>query len=206
MGRITDITKQKNKSRVNVFVDGSFACGLNELTLLKYALKIGDEIDSEQLEKIQIKSEEQSATDGAMKYATTYVRSENQMRAYLLQKGYVDALVEKIMDKLKYYGYINDEKLALSYAGANKDKKSVNKIKYDLIKMEIDKQIIDLALEEIDSEDQHSACEKCAQKYVRAHKNAQKQKVMAHLYSKGFSMSDIYSVVDDIEFIGGGEL
>lgn len=203
MGKITDITKQKNKSRVNVFVDGSFACGLNELTLLKYSLKIGDEISSEELEEIQIRSEEQSATDNAMKYATTYIRSENQMRAYLIQKGYVDTLVEKIISKLKYYGYINDEKLAISYVLSNKDKKSAGKIKFDLIKMEIDKQIIDLALEEIDGEDQLFACEKSAQKYLRTHKNAQKQKLMAHLYSKGFSMSDIYSVVDDIEREGG---
>ena len=203
MGRITEITKQKNKSRVNVFIDGSFACGLNELTLLRYSLKVGDEIDSEELEKIQVKSEEQSAIDNAMKYATTYLKSEMQMRAHLTQKGYVGVLIDKIMDKLKYYGYINDEKLAISYVSFNKEKKGVNKIILELIKMGIDKEIIDCAIDEITNEDQESACEKCANKYLKTHKNAQKQKVMAHLYSKGFSMSDIYKTVDNLEFEGG---
>lgn len=203
MGKITEITKQKNKSRLNVFIDGDFACGLNELTVLKYSLKVGDEIEQNELEEIQMKSEEQSAMDNAMKYATTYVKSEAQMRAYLFQKGYMSSLVDKILTKLKYYGYINDEKLAYSYVSFNKEKKGVNKIKLDLLKMEIDREIIDNALEEIDDIDQQTACEKYAQKYMKTHKNAQKQKLMAHLYSKGFSMSDIYKTVDNFEFEGG---
>ena len=38
---------QKNKSRVNIFVDDSFFCGLNKETALNFKLKINKEIDED---------------------------------------------------------------------------------------------------------------------------------------------------------------
>ena len=45
MGTITDLSHQKkNKDRVNVYIDGSFACGLDALTVVKNRLTVGTEI------------------------------------------------------------------------------------------------------------------------------------------------------------------
>ena len=42
---ITSITKQKKGERVNIFLDGEFYCGLDGLTMLKFGLKEGMEIE-----------------------------------------------------------------------------------------------------------------------------------------------------------------
>ena len=47
MGKITDIKPQaRNKSRVSVYIDGRFCCGLEKITAALHRLKIGDEIYS----------------------------------------------------------------------------------------------------------------------------------------------------------------
>ena len=46
MGKITDVTRQKKKdTRVSIFVDGEFVCGLDELTFAQSRIAIGDEIE-----------------------------------------------------------------------------------------------------------------------------------------------------------------
>lgn len=53
MGKITDIAEQRrNKSRVSVFIDGEFACGLDAVTAAAARIKIGDEITAEELKRI----------------------------------------------------------------------------------------------------------------------------------------------------------
>lgn len=52
MGKITAVTPQlKDDKRVNVYIDGSFACGLSLETAVKNKLKAGVEIDGERLRK-----------------------------------------------------------------------------------------------------------------------------------------------------------
>ena len=198
MAKITDITKQKRGNRVNLFLDGSFFCGLDELTVAKARLKIGDEISAEQIEEIQTASEEQTASDKAMAYASKYRKSVKQIKRYLLDKGYLASLVEKIVAKLEYYGYVDDKKLALDYVRYNASSRGKNKIKADLIRMEIDKEIIDDVMDEIDS--QQDACALAAEKYLRSHKNADGRKLYAHLQAKGFTYSDIRKVVSDVDW------
>ena len=50
MQKITDIQPQKrNKSRVNVYVDGEYVLALELLTVMKLGLKIGTEVTETQL-------------------------------------------------------------------------------------------------------------------------------------------------------------
>ena len=200
MAKITDVTKQKRGSRINLFIDGNFFCGLDELTFIKASLKIGDEISTEEIEELQLKSEEQSATDKAMAYASKYVKSKAGIKRYLKEKGYLPSLVEKIVAKLEYYGYINDENLARDFVSYYSKTRGINRLRADLMRMEIDKDIIDLVLQEIEC--QEDACKRVAEKYLRIHKNADKRKLYAHLTAKGFSYSDIRKIINEVE-IGG---
>lgn len=68
MGTITEISHQKkNKARVNVYIDGSFACGLEALTVVKNRLEAGMEIDEAELAAIQSESEGGRAFERAVK-------------------------------------------------------------------------------------------------------------------------------------------
>ena len=62
MAVITDIQPQvKDKTRVNVYLDGRFCCGLDFVTLAEYRLKIGQEITEERLAEIQLAAEKEKA-------------------------------------------------------------------------------------------------------------------------------------------------
>ena len=61
MSVITKIETQKNKSRVNIFIDDSFFCGLNKETAVIFGLKVGKEIDEESLRQAVFESEVKSA-------------------------------------------------------------------------------------------------------------------------------------------------
>lgn len=189
MATITSITKQKKGERVNIFIDGEFYCGLDSLTMLKYSLKEGMEIEIEELDAIQIQSERQKATDKAFDYATRYFKPERKVREHLKDKGYVKELIDEIIRKLKDYGYVNDEKYALEYVSINAERKGVNRIKVDLLNAGIPERFIDVALEELDS--QYGACLKYAKRYASAHQPLDKNKLFRHLYSKGFTFEDI---------------
>ena len=61
MPTITKIETQKNKKRVNIFVDGSFFCGLNKETAILFGLKENKEIDEQKLREAAFESEVKSA-------------------------------------------------------------------------------------------------------------------------------------------------
>ena len=50
--RITSIEPQKNKNRVNIFVDNVFSIGIDEELRFKYGLKVDMEIDDDFIKDI----------------------------------------------------------------------------------------------------------------------------------------------------------
>ena len=63
MAIITKIEEQKNKKRVNIFVDDAFFCGLNKETAVVFKLKVGSEIDEELIKDAVFDSEVKSAIE-----------------------------------------------------------------------------------------------------------------------------------------------
>ena len=61
MAVITKIEEQKNKKRVNIFVDDAFFCGLNKETAVIFRLKVGLEVDDNKLKEAVFESEVKSA-------------------------------------------------------------------------------------------------------------------------------------------------
>ena len=51
MSVITKIEQQRNKSRVNIFVDDSFFCGLERETAAVFGLKTGKQVNEEYLKE-----------------------------------------------------------------------------------------------------------------------------------------------------------
>ena len=51
MGKITKIEDQKNKKRFNIFIDNAFFCGLIKEVAVLANLKVGKEIDEEELKQ-----------------------------------------------------------------------------------------------------------------------------------------------------------
>ena len=74
--KITKLEVQKrNKDRVNLYLDDEFYCGLSLEAVVKYALKVGQELEIQKLEFLQNDSEREIAQNKAMAYISKYQKS-----------------------------------------------------------------------------------------------------------------------------------
>ena len=189
MYEITAITPQiKDKTRCNIFIDGRFYCGLTLETVLKYRLKVGLTADPAFLSKIQLESEKSVALDKALTHISATRKTEKQIRDFLSGKGYLPAVVEFVLEKMRGYNFLNDTEYAESYISAVGGRKGERLIRMELKAKGVSDGEIDLALEGLDSETQENACFQILQKYMRG-KGTDKEtlsKAFRYLMSKGF--------------------
>ena len=124
MAEITAITPQvKDKDRCNIYVDGRFYCGLKLETALAHRLKAGQQVDLAELDAIQAENETSQALDKAMTHLSASMKTEKQVRDYLKKKGYVDAVCDQVLEKLRGYGFVDDAEYCAQYIrSAGKDK------------------------------------------------------------------------------------
>lgn len=199
MAQITSIEPQvKDKTRCSVFVDGRFYCGIKLEVAVKYRLKAGMEIDKAELDKIQLETEKVQATEKALTHISVSPKTDKQMRDFLTKKGYVGAVVEYVMERLHYYGYVNDTEYCKAYVGSvsNKSKRA---IQAQLFKRGVDKSTIEDAL--ADFEDDEDEILILLKKYLRG-KEPTKENVYKgcrYLIAKGYDYDAVKSAGDRID-------
>lgn len=196
MSEITLLEEQKkDKTRVNVYVDGRFYCGIKLEIAVKYHLKAGMQVDKNYLDEIQFETEKSQALDKAFNYLSATIKTEKQMRTYLEKKGYVPDVIDYCLEKLHYYGYVDDDEYCRQYINSVSGK-GARAIKSDLIKRGADIGAIERALSDFgeDSDEIYSVL----QKYMRG-KSADRQtmnKAYRYLLSKGFTYDGAKEAVE----------
>lgn len=199
MSVITSIEPQvKDKTRCSIFIDGRFYCGLKLEVAVKYRLKAGMEIDKAELEKIQLETEKVQATEKALTHISASMKTEKQLRDFLVKKGYVGAVVDYVMDKMHYYGYVNDEEYCKAYVGGISGK-SKRAIEMELLKRGVDKETVRAALE--DYEDDEEQISGLLKKYLRGKELTKENvyKACRYLVSKGYEYDAVKSVSEDLK-------
>lgn len=193
MGKITDICVQKkNKNRVSVFIDGSFYCGLDALTALTNRLQIGQEIEEDELERVQAESEYAGALDKSLSYLSIRMRSCSEIRRYLKDKGYLSAVIDKVQNRLEEMGYLDDCRYADEYVSQNMARYGRCRLKAELIKRGVSKEIIDDVIDGTDfSEDVYALA-----KSLWRQCGGDKYKLKNKLYQKGCGSDDISQAVE----------
>ena len=88
MAVITKIEEQKNKKRVNIFVDDAFFCGLSKETAVIFKFKVGLEIDENLLKEAVFDSEVKRAFEKASDYLSVRMHTKKELFEKLLKKGY----------------------------------------------------------------------------------------------------------------------
>lgn len=204
MATITNITLQKNKSRANIFLNGEFVCGLNNITIVKNGLKIGTVIQKENLLKIYNESEMEGAYEKALSLLSRQKYTKKAIVDKLKAKGYDAEIIENVINKLAEYGYINDEDFVRSFVNCNTTK-SRRAIEANLMQKGIKREVIKEVLE--DSTTKESEREKCvlaSQKYMKNKilDDSVAKKLKAHLMYKGFMFEDILYAIKQL----GGEI
>ena len=188
MPEITAITpQQKDKTRCNIYVDGRFYCGMKLQTVMASGLKAGMQIDLVELSKMQLESEKQTALEKALNHISLSMKTEREVRDYLKKKGYLQDVSDYVVERMRYYGYLDDGQYAASYAAHAGAKKGGRLIALELRRKGIAAEAIEEAVSSLG--DETKSAKAVLEKYLRGKDVTDKktvQRAYAHLLSKGF--------------------
>ena len=192
MALITDITLQtKNKTRCNLFIDGQFFIALSLETVMLNRLKVGQEVDSEQLKAIVEENDRKEALAKATDYVCKALKTKRQVRDYLLRKGYSEDVAWYCVDKLKEYNYINDEEYSKRYIESVSKTQGKRLVEYKLMMKGVKKTDIENAYSDTEVDSKENA-KIIAEKYLK-NKEINKEnlaKAYRYIISRGFSYDD----------------
>lgn len=150
MPKITSVKPQKNQKRVNIYLDGKFGFGVDLESFLKLGLKVGQELEEDEVEKIVKEAEFQKTYDKILKFAALRPRSEKEFRDWLKKHNVPESLYNELFNRLKKLDFLNDKKFAAWWVEQRQTfrPKSEAVLKQELRLKGIDKKIIDEVLEE----------------------------------------------------------
>ena len=200
MSIITKIEEQKNKKRVNIFVDNAFFCGLNKETAVIFGLKTGKSVDEETLKTAVFESEVKSAFDKASDYLGLRMHTKKELFEKLLKKNYEKPVIEKAIEKLEEYRYFDDLMFAKQFVVEN-SKYSKKVLDGKLRQKGVNPDVIESVLQNIEDEDEFELCKKYAEKYSKGKDFNDKknvEKLMASLLRRGFSFEMIKKATKSI--------
>lgn len=128
--------------------------------------------------------------------------SEKEMINKLVQKGHEHCYAVSATEKLKEYGYINDERYAQNYAESLLERKgmSINGIKSELFRKGISREIADNVAESLDIDPVLRIIDLLTTKYKRNLSDEKGvKKTIAALQRLGYRWSDINSALRQTE-------
>lgn len=135
---------------------------------------------------------------------TNYSKTEYELRKKLKQRQkYTDEIIDKTIEFLKKYNYLNDEDFAKRFIEIHKDTKSKRYIKQKLLIKGIDNKTIDkVFLDNDDTFDDYSVAIKLINKKYPEYKEGNldmtlKQKIYNYLYRKGISYDIISNIIKE---------
>lgn len=215
MSQITDIQVQKkDPTRVNIYLDGSFAFGVSRESQIVNKLKIGDSVSDTQVQKIIFQDQVERLYDKAIKFLSYRPRSEKEIRDNLTQKLWksdkgeeekktFESSISEVVEKLKKVGQINDSEFASWWVDQRTRFKKLSPriIKGELWKKGIDKDLVESILEE-NKVDPYQLALEAAQKKLSSYQIYEvdefKIKMGRFLGSRGFNWDTIKKVVDTL--------
>lgn len=203
-GRTLKITGMKegvkNPERVNVYVNEKFAFSLDVAQVVDFHLKIGFEISEAEFEELKRASEFGKLYQRALEWVLSRPRSEKECRDYLYKKIFEKKLdknyIDLITDKLKEKKYLDDRKFAEFWVENRFVKKGVSlkRLKMELMKKGISKEIIDEVMSESgrnDAEEIRKIITKKARKYD------DERELIQYLCRQGFSYQLVRELVEE---------
>ena len=200
MPRVTSIKQQKNKSRVNVYLDDKFGFGIDLDNFVLLHLKIDQELTEREVAEIVKKAEFQKTLDKLLRFAMIRPRSEKEVDDYFRRKQVHESMHEKLIGKLRHLELLDDAKFAKWWVEQRqsfrpKPKRILNN---ELRIKGIKKEVIDQVLgEEVVDEEKmaRELIEKKAYKWQSLSAREARQKMSQYLAGKGFSWDVIEKVV-----------
>jgi len=208
MPTITSIKPQKNNKRVNIYLDGDFAFGLDLENFVKHNLRVEQELSQEEIDAIKYKGEVSKVFAKVLRFAMMRPRSKKELDDWFKRKKIELPLYAPLLKRLKKFELIDDTKFAQWWVGQriqfkNKSKKE---LQFELRKKGIANDIIRVTLDSVEIDESKSAYDlllKRSFQWKRFETDEVKNKMYGYLMRKGFGWDTVKSAVE--KYLGGAE-
>jgi len=108
--KVTALKQARNKTRVNIYLDGKF--GLSLPKILAARLSIGQVLDEAALDRLKGDGEVESAYERALHFLGPRPRSEAEIRKRLAAAEVPEAAVAAVLARLAQAGLVDDQAFA----------------------------------------------------------------------------------------------
>jgi regulatory protein len=200
-GIITALVAQKrNKTRVNIYIDGSFAFGLAAIEAAR--LHKGQHLSDADIEALKVRDSAETAYQRALNFLSYRPRSEQEIRQRLREHDVPEWAIDEALARLQRAGLVDDAEFA-RYWIENRGQfrpRGPRALRYELREKGISDQVINQALADLDAD---TLAYETARRYLRrlpAHIDTQtfRRKLGNHLARRGFDYHLISEVVGQL--------
>jgi regulatory protein len=214
IGKITAITRQKgDKLRASIFIEEEFAVGVNEQTIEEFRLRKGDYIDADLADKILDFDYWIDAKRVSLRYLNHRSRSAKEIRERLHKEEIPEEIITRVLEFLRSYDLVNDEKWSRAFANDKLGRKLVSsrQLAVELKQKGIDGSIIEETLKEVNAgqSDADRALEAAKRRLPRLMKETpekRKQKMYSFLAGRGFNFDIIKSTYQKLSGVESEEV
>lgn len=195
MAKITEIKPQKprqtrpasGRDRFNIYLDGKFAFGVSAETFIKENLKVGMDLDEQEVSCIIKNEGHEKLYQKALNFLSFRPRSESEVRDYLrskmrlskddsaLSREKIKILVNEIIERFKKSNYINDEEFAAWWVEQRRKGSSIKGsrlIKQELFAKGVDRELVSQLISGSEEEDYELAKKVIEKKFGKLKKRS----------------------------------
>ncbi len=188
---VTLLERQKNNpERVNVYLDGEFAFGLNELDAVQ--LRKGQVLSDSDIAQLNERDAVAKAVDKGVNLLSFRPRSTKEVRTALVKKDLSPPVIDAALERLQALGYLNDLAFARFWVENRGTFKplSVQALRYELRQKGISEEVLQEVLSTIeDDEAALQAAQSQARKLRGSTLQEFKRRLLPFLQRRGFGYS-----------------
>ncbi|MBP5608848.1 MAG: regulatory protein RecX [Lachnospiraceae bacterium] len=205
MNEVTELVPA-GKGKLGVVLDGKTAFVLYKTELRRLGIAEGTVLSEEELKAILKDILYPRAVNRLLYLLGSRDMTRSELYDKLKDGKYPPEVCDMAIKKMEEYGYVNDSSYARRYVECYIERKSVGRIRAELYKKGISRELADEAIADCDSTDRRQDRERLLIKellekrhYDPAVKDErEKQKHFAYLFRRGFKSEDIMAVMFDL--------
>ena len=199
--KITAITPQKrNPRRVNVYLDGKFAFGLEKVVAAW--LQIGQTLTEEEIADLRQADAREAAYQQALRYCAYRPRTEQEVRRHLAKHGVDEAVVEEILQRLRELSLVDDARFAREWVESRAvfRPRGIWALRQEMLAKGLPAEVVEEALAQVDEEAlAKKALEKALRRYRQLPWQEMRRKIAAYLARRGFSSETVNAALNDLQ-------
>lgn len=205
----------RDPQRINVFVDGKFACSLDVAQVVELGVKVGQILTAERLAELKQASEFGKVYQRALEWALARPRSVRETQDYLRQRQMrrkqlnrrreqeekrplaeiSETTTRLVVERLMERGYVDDRKFAEFMVESRQGRKGVSerKLRLELQRKGVSAELIEQVLA-TRPHDERAEIQRIIQKKGRRYDTP---KLISYLVRQGFDYETVRSVVEE---------